>query len=108
MNKENINTILKIEEENGNKRAKFLNIETSKFENIENITKENIIKLIDYIIKNDDVGIDTYIDGLLQNPVQDIIYKNLFIKFDDLIKNKNDILKKIDEDFKIAENEYTK
>lgn len=107
MNKENQNIILKIDEENGNKKGKFFNTKTKKYEDIETITKENIIDLIQYIL-DDDTKVETYIDGALQNPVQDIIYKNLFAKFNDLIKNKQDILKKIDEDFTDAENEYIK
>ena len=108
MNKEELNIILKIEEENGNKRAKFLNTETSNYEYIETIKKENIINLIEYIIENDNVEIDAYKEGLLQNPVQDIIYKNLYFKFNDLIKNKQEFLKSINEKFKAAENEYIK
>lgn len=107
MNKENLNTILKIYEENGNKKGKFFNLKTNKYEDIETITKENIIDLIHYILDND-TNVETYIEGTLQNPVQDIIYKNLFAKFDDLIKNKQDILKKIDDEFRKAENEYIK
>lgn len=107
MCKENLNIILKIENENGNNKAKFLNIKQNAYEDIETITKENILELLHFILKND-VKIQSYDEKPIPNPAQRVIYKNLYDKFNNLIENKSQILLEIDNSFAEAEQKYTK
>ena len=74
---------------------------------VEDITKEDILDMVDYIIEND-VELDPYSKGILPNPVQDIIYENLYNQFVNIINNKDIIKKQIDDKFKEAESKYNK
>lgn len=75
------------------------------YKNIENIDKENVLMILNYIIEND-VDYDKYESGILQNPAQDLIYKELSQDMDDLKNKKESILKEIDSEFKEAEEKY--
>lgn len=107
MSKENLNTILIIKNENGYNRAKFLNVKNNVYEDIETISKENIIELLEFILNNE-TNIQFCDETTLPNPAQRIIYKNLYEKFNDIIKNKSEILKDIDKKFAEAEQKYNK
>lgn len=105
--------ILKIEVDDKNNKGYFINPSSIKdltnyeneYKSIEEISKEDILGIIDYMI-NHDVILDEYTDGCLANPAQAIIYKNLYDNFTNLISNKDAIIKRIDDEFAEAERKY--
>lgn len=74
---------------------KFLKIEKSQgfyavdenadnFIGIDQLSKEDLLKLIDLCIKRQDFEMDPYDENILQNKAHQIIYKNIYLKLDDL------------------------
>jgi hypothetical protein len=54
---------------------------------IDQINKENLLELLN-TASSEVFEMDEYKDELLQNPAHNIIYKNIYGKFSDFIKNK--------------------
>lgn len=74
---------------------------------IEKISKEDIFDIIDYMIDND-IDMDEFKDGLLPNPAQETIYKNLYLKLIGVNNSKKNIISEVNDKFKDAEEKYIK
>lgn len=94
----------------GEKYMKILKINNHKAEysldgvnysSIVNISKEDLKKIIDYIMENDDIDFDQINDDTnkIENKAENIIYSDLYKKLNDLKQKKEEIIKKIDSKF---------
>ena len=78
--------ILKIE----NKIGYFRKNSDDEWETIDKIDKDGLMMLLNiYMNSGDGIYMDSYENHLIANPAQNIIYKNIFDKFSDLVKNKD-------------------
>jgi hypothetical protein len=55
---------------------------------IDQINKEDLLSLLNTAIDKDDFEMDAFSPDILQNPAHRVIYKNLYQKFDDVVKNR--------------------
>lgn len=74
---------LKIENNKG-----FYRLDTNQdiWTELDQINKEHLLDLLKFVSAGE-FEMDEYKDELLQNPAHNIIYKNIYGKFSDLLKN---------------------
>lgn len=104
--------LLVIRSDGKNNKAYFVNPleaarigEANALKNIEDISKEDLLSIVDYILEND-FELDLYQEGIIPNQVQDVIYKSLWQKLSLLKDEKDKIISEVDSLFKDAENKY--
>lgn len=73
---------------------------------IEETTKEDILNILDYMISNDIEMDEMTEENDLLNPVQKIIYSELYSHFSSFLTEKENIIKEVNDKFKEAENKY--
>lgn len=90
---------MKILRINNNKGEYSLNGTT--YSAIVNISKEDLKTIVDYIMENDDVELDHIdeVENRIDNKAENIIYSDLYTKFNSLIEKKQEIIDKIDSKF---------
>jgi hypothetical protein len=76
--------ILKIE----NNKGYFLCSDSNEWNQIDQIDKSGMMKLLNYYLNND-VEMDEYKEEDIGNQAQQIIYKSIYNKMNDLNSNKN-------------------
>lgn len=93
---------LKIENNKG-----FYRLDTSQdiWTDIDQINKEHLLDLLKFA-STDEFEIDEYKDELLQNPAHNIIYKNIYGKFTDFLKNKTRFQDSAESTYKQAIEKY--
>ncbi|MGQ8867677.1 hypothetical protein [Myroides sp. TSA_177.3] len=79
--------------------------ETSWIE-IDKIDKDSLLSLLKLAGRSDEFKMDEYQDELLQNPAHNIIYKNIFLKFNDFIENKTRFKDSVESTYKPALEKY--
>ncbi len=94
---------LRINENN----AEFLK-ENFQYETIDKIDKDNLLFLINSAVEKDDFEIDVYDSEKIKNPAQQIIYENIYKKFDELLKNRSQLKDQVDTLYKDAYEKYSK
>lgn len=98
------------------KHMKYLKIENNKgyyridsssenWVEIDQINKENLLTLLKFASTND-FEMDEYSDELLQNPAHNIIYKNIYGKFNDFISNRTRFQDSVEATYKTAIEKY--
>lgn len=98
------------------KRMKYLKIENNKgfyrlntsqdvWTDLDQINKEHLLDLLKFASK-DEFDMDEYKDELLQNPAHNIIYKNIYGKFNDFLKNKTRFQDSAESTYKQAIEKY--
>lgn len=55
---------------------------------IDQISKDDLFKLLEFCLTEEDFEMDPYDDNKLQNKAHQIIYKNLYQKLDDVMKQR--------------------
>ena len=96
--------ILKIE----NNKGLFYSFSAKNYLEINAINKEALLNLVDYILKQSDFEIDAYVEGKIQNNVQDIVYKDISEKLIQLINEKDSIISNIKNQYASSIEKYTK
>jgi len=93
---------LKIENNKG-----FYRIDTSQdiWTDLDQINKEHLLDLLKFA-STDEFEMDEYKDELLQNPAHNIIYKNIYGKFNDFLKNKTRFQDSAESTYKQAIEKY--
>lgn len=94
--------LLKIE----NGVGKFYSFERNAYVEITLISGETLLKLVDYVIENDDFEFDQYNKDEIKNTVQDIVYKDIFEKLNQLKDQKKSIVDEIENKYADASNKY--
>jgi len=72
------------------------------------ITKEDILKILEYIYENDDAEFDEYSEEKIVNEAEKVIYSNLYNKFIDFIGKKDALNSEISMIFHELEEKYIK
>lgn len=70
--------------------ASFLN-EQGEYEKIESISKDDILRFLDLILKND-VTLDDYKDAEIKNQAHQIVYKSLYENLKSFIERKSSFI----------------
>jgi hypothetical protein len=93
---------LKIENNKG-----FYRLDTSQdiWTDLDQIKKEHLLDLLKFA-STSEFEMDEYKDELLQNPAHNIIYKNIYGKFNDFLKNKIRFLDSAESTYKQAIEKY--
>jgi hypothetical protein len=96
-------TYLKIDNNKG-----YYRIEATSEEWVEldQISKDDLLKLLEKAT-TEEFGMDEYQDELLQNPAHNIIYKNIYGKFSELLSNKTRFQDSVNLMYKSAIDKYT-
>ena len=87
--------------------GEFLN-QGDQYELIDKIDKEDLLFLINSAVEKENFEIDSYDPEKIKNPAHQIIYENIYKKFDELIKNKNQLKDQVDNLYKEAFEKYSK
>lgn len=98
------------------KLMKYLKIENNKglyrldtsqdiWTDLDQINKEHLLDLLRFA-STGEFEIDEYKDELLQNPAHNIIYKNIYGKFNDFLKNKTRFQDSAESTYKQAIEKY--
>lgn len=91
---------LKIENEKG------LFLKEGLYIDIDKITKEDLLMLVNSA-ENDDFEIDPYDETLIKNKAHQIIYENIYNKFDEFLKDKDQFKREVEQLYKDAINKYS-
>lgn len=93
---------LKIENNKG-----FYRLDTSQdnWTDIDQVNKEHLLDLLKFALTGE-FEMDEYKDELLQNPAHNIIYKNIYGKFNDFLKNKTRFKDSVESTYKQAIEKY--
>lgn len=81
-------------------------LEPENWIELDNISKDDLLTLLDKAI-NDDFEMDEYNTETLQNKAHQIIYNNLYQKFNELISNKSRFKDESEQLYKSAIEKYT-
>jgi hypothetical protein len=65
-----------------------------KFSTVDEITKDDILRLVSLTLGEEEVEFDEYSDDNLKNHAHQIIYKSIFEKLQDLRKRKDEFIDK--------------
>ncbi len=85
----------------------FYCLEPENWIELDRIDKDNLLALLDKAI-NEDFEMDEYDTETLQNKAHQIIYNNLYQKFNELISNKSRFKDESEQLYKSAIEKYTK
>ena len=107
-------TLLRLHNNGKKTEAQFLDLSEKKddpnleqyYKNVELIEGSDVKDILIYIMKNDDASLDDYDEDALDNPAQKLIYKELYNEISKVINSRNDILTKINDEFKSLESKY--
>lgn len=80
----------------------------SSYSLIDKINKDDLLFLIDCAVEKDDFEIDPYDSEKIKNPAHQIIYENIYKKFDELLRNKTQLKDQVDNLYKDAFEKYSK
>lgn len=83
----------------------YLNVD-GKDKKILEISKEDILKSLQYIYDNDDIELEEYDKDKIVNEAERIVYENLYNKFSNFKENKQTLKNEIDSIFKDLEEKY--
>lgn len=73
---------------------------------LDQISKDDLLKLLK-VATTSDFEMDEYKDELLQNPAHNIIYRNIYGKFSELLTNKTRFQDSVNSMYKSAIDKYT-
>lgn len=83
----------------------FLNVDGVDKKILE-ITKDDILKVLEYIYNNDDVELEEFDKDRIVNEAEKIVYENLYNKLNSFKENKQTLKNEIDDLFKDLEEKY--
>lgn len=90
---------------NYNKNVCYLNVDGNNKKLLE-ITKEDILKTLEYIYKNENIELEPYDKEKIPNEAERIIYENLYKKFTSFLEQKSNLKEEIENLFKDLEEKY--
>ena len=79
--------LLKIERSQG-----FFLAEGKEYLAIDKLTKEHLLKLVDFALTKEEIEFDEYNEEMLQNQAHQIIYLNIYRKLRELIDNREQFI----------------
>ena len=93
---------LKIEDNKG-----YYQLEPNSWREIDNINKDDLISILNKIIEPD-FEMDEFDENKIQNRAHQIIYRNLFSKFSELLENRNRFKDESEQLYKSAFEKYSR
>ena len=72
---------------------------------LDQINKDHLLALLKFAA-SEDFEMDEYKDELIQNPAHNIIYKNIYGKFNDFLSNKTRFQDSVESTYRIAIEKY--
>lgn len=80
-----------------------------EFKLIDEITKEDVFRILELVIKDNEITLDEPTDASnINNLAQNIVYSNLLTKLKEVIARKDDIINESKRDFADAIEKYSK
>ena len=76
------------------------------YKDLETIANTNVLDILKYIMEHDDSEFDDFDSDALQNPAQNLIYKELFNSFMEVINKKAEIELEVNNKFADIESKY--
>lgn len=86
-------------------RGHFLN-EANEFSSIDQITKEDVLRLAKCVLELEEVEFDPYDDEVIKNEAHRILYKNILEKLEELHGRREEFVEQRDELYKQAYEQY--
>lgn len=86
----------------------FFTLDGTSEKPLDQITKDDLLQLLNAVIEQEDFEMDEFVASNLQNPAHQVIYKNLYQKFDDVKKNRVSFNDEKTNLYKEALNKYKK
>ena len=83
-----------------------INRDLVELDEYENISKEDILKSLEYIYENEDVELEEYDKEKIVNEAEKIVYENLYNKLNNFKEDKPILKNEIDNLFKELEEKY--
>ena len=77
-----------------------------KYKKLLEISKEDILKTLEYIYENEEIELEEYDKEIIGNEAEKIVYENLYNKFNNFKENKSILKNEIDNLFKDLEEKY--
>ena len=77
-----------------------------KYKKLLEISKEDILKTLEYIYENEEIELEEYDKEKIVNEAEKIVYENLYNKFYNFKENKSILKNEIDNLFKDLEEKY--
>ena len=77
-----------------------------KYKKLLEISKEDILKTLEYIYENEEIELEEYDKEKIVNEAEKIVYENLYNKFNNFKENKSTLKNEIDNLFKDLEEKY--
>lgn len=77
-----------------------------KYKKLLEISKEDILKTLEYIYENEEIELEEYDKEIIVNEAEKIVYENLYNKFNNFKENKSILKNEIDNLFKDLEEKY--
>jgi hypothetical protein len=94
---------LKLEENRG-----LYTINGDEWKVIDKINKDDLMKLLDLAISSEEFEMDEHDKDRIRNPVHEIIYSNIYIKFKEVLNNKVRFKDESERMYKEAIDKYSK
>ena len=88
--------------------GEYYSVEKHSYFPIDSISKDGILKMIEYIMENEDAELDEYKEDEIKNKVQQIVYQDLFNQLDSVLEEKPNILAEIKSKYSAAVEKYLK
>lgn len=70
------------------------------------MTKEDLLNLAHVAVEDDDFSADTYVESLIKNPAQKIIYKHIYAELTELHKKREEFREEAKKIYKDAYDKY--
>lgn len=93
--------LLRIVDEKG----EYINA-SREYVSVESLTKEDLLRIVKAVYDKDENDYDPYVEATIKNKAQDIIYKNVSSKLDEIKINRDHIKAEIEHQFKDAFEKY--
>ena len=90
-----------------NDKGEFLKKDSQEYIEIDKIEKDDLLFLINSAIEKNDFEIEPYNAERIKNPAQQIIYENIYKKFEELLKNRTQLKDQVDNLYKDAFEKYS-
>ena len=92
--------LLKIEDSCG-----YFRLENGDYSPVDKITKDDLLRLVNEALSEEDVGFDSYDESIIQNHAHQVIYKSVMRKLQSLRERKQEF---VDESARLYLEDYEK
>lgn len=106
--------LLRLKNDDKHTEGQFLDLSERKegvsdescYKSVELIEKEDVLDMLTYMLDHDDCSFDPFDEKALQNPAQQLIYKELHSELTKVYASRKEIVQRINDQFKEIESKY--